>query len=158
MNHQSRFVERYQEINHWLDLQGDMGISNGEEKPSLRSMVVETVARLPDDAYADLVRDRTRPHLLFVGCGPGQRAQAVRRNLHVRPGYSDRFTEDLIVLSNELCSLPFEEACGTVAHEIAHVILGHTGTDPLAEYNRKEGEAENLAISWGFGRSKGPPD
>jgi hypothetical protein len=96
--------------------------------------------------------------MLFVGCGPGQRAQAIRRNLLVPTGYRDRIAEDLIVLSNELCSLPLEEACGIVAHEIAHVILGHPGTDPLADYDRKESEAENLIISWGFELCKRPPD
>jgi hypothetical protein len=158
MKHLTQTTGRFEEINRWLDLQGDMGIADGDEKPSLRSIIMETVARLPDDVYSALVRNRQAPHLLFAGCGPGQRAQAVRRNLLVPAGFRDRFIEDLIVLSNELCGLPLEEACGIVAHEIAHVILGHTGRDPLADYERKENEAEALIISWGFAPSKRPPD
>jgi len=149
---------RSEAINRWLDLQGDMGIADGEESPGLRSIIVETITRLPDEIYSNLVRKPKGSHLLFVGCGPGQRAQAIRRHLQVPTRYQDRFTEDLIILSNEICSLPNEEACGIVAHEIAHVILGHTGTDPLTDYDRKESEVEELIISWGFEPSKRPPD
>jgi len=149
---------RLEEINEWLDLQGDMGIGEGEEKPSLRSIIVETVARLPVEVYDRLVRFPKGPHLLFVGCGPGQRGQAIRRSFQVPVGYADWYVEDLIVLSNEICNIPIEEACGTVAHEIAHLMLGHTGGDPLAEYDRKEHDAASLTISWGFEPSKCPPD
>jgi hypothetical protein len=56
MEHSAKTAKRLQEINRWLDLQGDMGIEEEEEKPSLKWIIVETVARLPDDVYQQLVR------------------------------------------------------------------------------------------------------
>jgi len=158
MEHSAKTAKRLQEINRWLDLQGDMGIEEEEEKPSLKWIIAETVARLPDDVYQQLVRFPKGPHLFFVGCGPGQRGQAIRKYFTVPPGFADRFAEDLIVLSNELCNMPIEEACGTVAHEIAHVLLGHMGLDPLEGYERKEGDVDRLVTAWGFELSKRPPD
>jgi hypothetical protein len=63
MEHSAKTAKQLQEINRWLDLQGDMGIEEEEEKPSLKWIIVETVVRLPDDVPKG-------PHLFFVGCGP----------------------------------------------------------------------------------------
>jgi hypothetical protein len=51
------------------------------------------------------------------------------------------FEEDLIVLSNELCSMPTERARGVVAHEIAHVLLGHT-SEEHAKKEARDGREE----------------
>jgi hypothetical protein len=140
-----------EEIGDWLDLQGDISFEEG--KPSLESIIVETVTRLPDDIYDRLVRFPEGQHLWFVGCGPGQLGQAVRR-YYFRPRGVEQFEEDLIVLSNELCSMSTEQACGVVAHEIAHVVLGHTSKEHtekgLGIDERSEGNADALVISWGF--------
>jgi hypothetical protein len=144
-------AERFEEIGDWLDLEGDITFTEDGKPslPSLESIIVETVARLPDDVYERLLHGEG-PKLWFVGCGPGQLGQAIRRHFSFPP-------EDIILLSNELCSMPMGEACWTVAHEIAHVILGHTAdhgagikTEHKAEHDRREGDADALVISWGF--------
>jgi hypothetical protein len=152
-------AERFEEIGDWLDLEGDVTFTEDGKPslPSLESIIVETVARLPDDVYERLLHGEG-PHLWFVGCGSGQLGQAIRRHpFRSRPRDVEQVAEDIILLSNELCSMPMGEACWTVAHEIAHVILGHTadhgaGIKPenKAEHDRREGDADALVISWGF--------
>jgi hypothetical protein len=155
-------AERFEEIGDWLDLEGDVTFTEDGKPslPSLESIIVETVARLPEDVYERLLHGEG-PYLWFVGCGPGQLGQAIRRHFFLPPGV-ESFEQDLILLSNELCSMPMEKACGTVAHEIAHVILGHTDKEHTemgigiddnsyrANRDRSEGGADALAISWGF--------
>lgn len=74
----------------------------------------------------------------------------------------------MIVLSNELCGQPIEDAMWTVAYELAHLHLGHVepgrnivrpGKAKTAEelylaasrqYAEAEADADRLAVSWGF--------
>ena len=51
-----------------------------------------------------------------------------------------------VLLSPSLLNLPWDIAIGTLAHEFAHVFLGHTGMAGLQE----EHEADALACQWGF--------
>ena len=61
---------------------------------------------------------------------------------------------DLVVfLSPELLALPPESSEAVIAHELAHVLLGHEETwlpSARDEALRGEREADDLARSWGF--------
>lgn len=61
----------------------------------------------------------------------------------------------IVYLSPELLSAPLEEIRGVIAHELAHVFLGHDEVSmPLGQAeivgNRDEDAADRLAESWGF--------
>jgi len=60
-------------------------------------------------------------------------------------------------MGTNFAGLPREEACGIVAHEISHVILGHGSETPLADDERKEKEAE-ASLFLGLRASKTPAD
>jgi Zn-dependent peptidase ImmA (M78 family) len=60
---------------------------------------------------------------------------------------------NLVVLSNELCGWPIEDAMWVVAHELAHLYLGHVeprGSKRDARPEEAEPDAVRLAASWGF--------
>jgi len=54
--------------------------------------------------------------------------------------------EGNIFCDPSLLNLPWDVAIGTLAHEFAHVFLGHTGKGGLGD----EREADALACRWGF--------
>jgi hypothetical protein len=109
-----------------------------EGKNNLETIIIHTLARLPVEVYDAL----NVSQILFVGPGPGQFGQALRLSL---VGWADepksdepidksvfastipkiRIERNLIVLSNELWDQPIEDAMWTVAHELAHLYLGH---------------------------------
>ena len=67
----------------------------------------------------------------------------------VRLGYFGKDHLTIIVLSSELCNASVDEQRFTIAHELAHVVLGHheTGSSGGSE---REAEADALATIWGF--------
>src|SRR6266851_4358765 len=140
-------AERLEEIHDDLELRGDS--IHLDDKPSLESIIMETLARLPEDVYDHLMHNDDGRYVWFIGCGSGQHGQAIRRNIRRLPEGAecvDFVEEDIILLSNELCSMPSEAAYAAVAHEIAHVILGHTAVPGLIGENasvneHKESEA-----------------
>lgn len=155
--------KRMFEIGEHIELFGDEGVEEGV--PSLRSIIVETLARLPALAYDDLMCHEGRPAPWFIGCGPGQFGQALRRYIPPLPhGFQEQPRwEEVILLSGELCRQPLAEAMFTVAHEIAHVVLGHTAQHALPAgldheetmklHLAKERAADKLAGIWGFDRN-----
>lgn len=58
----------------------------------------------------------------------------------------DREGEGILFLDPSLLDLPTDVAIGTLAHEFAHLFLGHTGKGGLQE----DYEADELACQWGF--------
>jgi hypothetical protein len=54
--------------------------------------------------------------------------------------------EENIYLDPDLLKEPKDVAIGTIAHEFAHLFLGHTGSGSL----QQDYEADNLAENWGF--------
>jgi hypothetical protein len=67
-----------------------------------------------------------------------------------RPLANDTF---VIFLSPELLTYPTEEIRTTIAHELAHLVLGHKETpssNARQEAEEDERQADDLAKSWGF--------
>jgi hypothetical protein len=173
---------RLEEIAYDVNILGDGSQMDG--KNNLETIIIQTLARLSVEVYDALNVSR----ILFVGPGPGQFGQALRLSLvglANEPGDDDdepksvfagtttirsvRIERDLIVLSNELCGQPIEDAMFTVAHELAHLYLGHvehgrrntvalpgkvTPEEMYETVSRAaapaEADADRLAVSWGF--------
>ena len=56
--------------------------------------------------------------------------------------------EGKIYLGSDLLNEPKDVAVGTIAHEFAHLFLGHIGPGTL----QYENEADTLAKKWGFNK------
>lgn len=76
------------------------------------------------------------------------------------PWGADVQKEGIIFFDPSLLDLPTDIAIGTVAHEFAHLFLGHTGKGGIQE----DYEADELACRWGFSaeaeamrQHEGPP-
>jgi hypothetical protein len=157
---------RLEEIAYDINVLGDG--SRMEGKNNLETIIVQTLARLSVEVYDALNVSR----ILFVGPGPGQLGEALRLSLvgwANEPGDDDdddepgksvvaglttirpvRIERNLIVLSNELCGRPIEDAMWTVAHELAHLYLGHVEPGKKLDMRALEPDADRLAVSWGF--------
>jgi hypothetical protein len=127
---------------------------------TLETLITETLLRLPDDVYEELMHGYGRPPVEFFGCGPSQLGQTIRWRHMVPPRLADEgdFIERVaILLSGEPCRLPLKDAMFTVPHELAHTFLKHDtihsvpgGTDWRAAWGATESAADELAHSWGF--------
>ncbi len=157
---------RLEEIAYDLSVLGDS--SRMEGKNNLETIIIQTLARLSVEVYDALNVSR----ILFVGPGPGQLGEALRLSLvgvANKPSDDDdddepsksvvaglttirpvRIERNLIVLSNELCGQPIEDAMWTVAHELAHLYLGHVEPGKKLDVRALEPDADRLAVSWGF--------
>jgi hypothetical protein len=120
---------------------------------SLKSIVVQALSRLPADVYERLMHGERPIH--FFGLGAKQYGVAFRWHVPIPP--SDKPSEMqmvIIVLSGQLCTMPLEDAVFTIAHELAHVYLGHTGIHALPDRDKSphaqasEDLADGLAARW----------
>jgi hypothetical protein len=142
-------AERLEEIYDDADLCGD-SIHLSDNRSRIESIIVETLARLPGDIYSHLMHNDDGRHVWFIGCGSGQYGEAMRRRIWRLPEGVDFVEVDIVLVSNEVCSMPSEAAYAVVAQEIAHVILGHTAENASNEHKESEAAADRLAASWGF--------
>lgn len=62
------------------------------------------------------------------------------------PWYAHVEEEGKIFCDPRLVNMPKDVAIGTLAHEFAHLFLGHTGQGGVQE----DYEADSLACRWGF--------
>lgn len=109
--------------------------------PRIREALKEALSRLPDSVYNNLVHGE-RP--LYV-------AESSRIGGVVTLGFPSGLT--LLTLNEALEERPLEEIVGIIAHELAHLALGHRfvlweGKGKLRL--REEYEADALACRWGF--------
>ncbi len=143
-------AERLEEIAYDVAMLGDGTVMDG--KNNLQTIVIHTLARLPDEVYDAVMY----PSPLFIGPGPGQLGEALQLSLAGPPSGDkpQRIDRNVVVLSNELCDQPIEDAMWTVAHELAHIYLGHLkrgGASSGVVYPLEaETDADQLAVSWGF--------
>jgi len=109
--------------------------------PGIREALEEALSRLPDSVYDDLVHG-DRP--LYI-------AQSSRIGGVVTLGSRSGIT--LLTLNQELGRRSTEEIVGVIAHELAHLALGHrfVSWEGKRELRlREEYEADALACQWGF--------
>lgn len=101
--------------------------------------VAEVCARLPEDVYEWLIDNsgEERRHFLYT-----ERGQA--ESFLIEPGV---LKTSVILLGSKVLEMPLEAALGVIAHEIAHVRLGHVRWDHKPD---DEEQADELAASWGF--------
>jgi hypothetical protein len=118
---------------------------------SLKSIVVQALSRLPAEVYERVMRGERPIH--FFGLGAHQWGVSFRWHVPIPP--SDKPSEmqmEIIVLSGQLCTMPPEDAMFIVAHELAHVYLGHTGIHALPPGDKSpqetEERADDLAARW----------
>src|SRR5690349_4757332 len=120
--------EKLDRIADDLHVEGDVTFTDSGSCQTLESIITETLFRLTDEVYQELMHGEERAPISFFGCGAGQLGQALRWRIPVPPGLRDQddfVDRDIILLSGELCTLPLEKAMFTVAHELAHVYLQH---------------------------------
>jgi hypothetical protein len=129
------------------------GEAEYEGTNSLESIVVQTLSRLPVEVYERLMHGERPIH--FFGLGAKQYGVSFRWHVPIPP--SDKPSEmqmEIIVLSGQLCTMPLEDAMFTIAHELAHVYLGHTGIHALPDRDKSpqaqgsEDLADGLAARW----------
>lgn len=112
-------------------------LSNGTIKRALE----EVLSRLPD-ALSQALLNGERP--LYI-------VQSSRIGGVVTLGFSSGLT--LLTLNRELGRRPAEEMVGIIAHELAHLALGHRFVSWEGKRQlrlREEYEADGLACQWGF--------
>jgi hypothetical protein len=141
-------------------LYGDVAFEHDDPNwLSLKTIITETLLRLPADVYEELMRGEDRPQLQFFGCGGNQLGETIQwRHIvppNVEPG--EYVENTVILLSGELCKECIEKAMATVAHELAHAFLRHysnhgvpSKSDWSAHRDTKESAANRLAQKWGF--------
>jgi hypothetical protein len=112
----------------------------GNGQNDLHVLAVEAVHRLPPKVQTWLLAETSH---VFIG-GHGQRGEFIEL------GFPPREVEDgfvkvrLVFLSEQLMSLPADEALWTIAREIGYSWQDHRGDSGTAA------EVERLAKKWGF--------
>lgn len=133
------------EIMEDLSVWGDAAVMVG--LPSLKEIIARTLARLPET-----IRGRARS-IVFMGLAYEQLGEAFEMYFPLAPG-EDAATAKVVLLSERLCKKSAAKAESCVAHEIAHVVLGHTDVKGTKSKGANiEREADDLAEEWGFRRS-----
>lgn len=127
-----------------LSLLGDINVYDEKYK----KLIVETIMRLPIHIKEKVLYDLNVTFLIIgkYTCGHTHNFYSVK-SPHIK-----EMTTPVIVLNFLLMNkdrMSEQSIMNIVAHEIAHIILRHTGghTDPKAEQ-----KANDLAVKWGFGR------
>jgi len=116
-----------------LKVIGDVVIKDGWHT----SMICQVLQKLPKKT-----REKILEEVIFIHTT----AWGTIHQLHVQEDIKNR----VIIIFNFKCIKKDEKKMDTIAHEIAHYILGQ-----LDETNdaKKERAADDLAEKWGFGRS-----
>jgi len=120
-------------------------VYNYEVSSTMDTLVKCVLKRIPD-SYAE----EFPPFSVFESHSPWY--------AHVE--HEDLEEEGKVFCDPRLLNMPKNVAIGTLAHEFAHLFLGHTGRGGL----RDEYQADELACQWGFTeeiramrRHSGPP-
>ncbi|MDO8431781.1 MAG: hypothetical protein Q7S58_05155 [Candidatus Binatus sp.] len=144
---QDRFRQIAEEIVVW----GNSTIAGRGER-DMRSLIAQTLVRLPIEAYEDLVEQR---NVMFVALGSGQLGEAFQ---WFTAATEEDKVQDVVLLSAEICKGSVARAMNVIAHECAHVFLNHAAAASTALLSGGDGEkeADELAVQWGFGPSYGP--
>ncbi len=109
--------------------------------PRIREALEEALSRLPDSVYNNLVHG-DRP--LYI-------VQSSRIGGVVTLGFPSGLT--LLTLNEALKERSLGEIVGIIAHELAHLALGHRFVSWEGKRQlrlREEYEADALACQWGF--------
>jgi hypothetical protein len=128
------------------DLQGVEGrlMHYGEDR-QIRRWIVETVARLPQEA-CEFACDRC----VFLSIG--RTVQGLTLPAHIATHVREKRTRNMwFVLLDE--RLPDDDAHSIIAHEVAHALLRHDFVDadvPLEAYAEAEASVAEKVKEWGF--------
>jgi hypothetical protein len=128
----------------WYDMGG--GPRFGGVDTGLLVLLAKCMARLPETVYDWLMDEWDGEALYFHG-------SLTSVATYPTEGY-ERIT--VVFLDRKLQGVPEEAALGVIAHEIAHLRLGHHRfpgwpvPPPAEEFLANEDAADQLAESWGF--------
>lgn len=122
----------------WYDLaiQGDVLKENDYH----RLLIVETLARLPQD-----IREKAFEEIMFIITSEG--VCGTYFCLHF---YEPKVQSFILLNFSELKGEDKPRVMSTIAHEIAHFILGHK---TITLGSQSEDEADTLIEKWGFERA-----
>jgi hypothetical protein len=113
--------------------------------PRLREALEQALSRIPRSVYELLVQGECPLYVLESSRISGVLALGCGRD----------FGMNLLTLSRELDGWSQSELVGLMAHELAHLALGHQGFIPRESRHEfraaEELEAHALACQWGFG-------
>ena len=118
-------------------------------QPIIRDALEEVLLRLPDDVLEMLMGERD-VHIIF----PEEFANTVYAlNIAVPNDGVSKVSIKLkwfVVLAQYLTKGSHQRVVGTIAHELAHVVLEQTLLSS-AHSHTEEARADELATQWGFG-------
>jgi hypothetical protein len=146
---------RLDEIDRWWgDDLGGPGVwtLTQEEQDRLRGAFTTVLGRLPVDDFEVFMR--REPALVCVRDARGT-AMTFRRDVPSEPCSWTHTELYVIYLNPDVLADRDEALADTVAHETAHVVLGHDG---VREQPRsvQEAAADEQAVRWGFARRYSP--
>ena len=122
-------------INYRLKIQGE--IKQGDEQ--YRDLILKTMIRLPDD-----VREKILDEALFIIATP-----SVNGTIFDLIAVESLTLHCILLNFSSMGRFGDSKKMDVIAHEIAHVILGH-GTISTPQQKK---EADDLSQSWGFKRA-----
>jgi len=139
-----KFEDSLEGILYELNLIGDAYADNED----CGILIAKTLMKIPKD-----VRDKTLIEVTFIV----DENLGLASNLHImNPKRKDKI-EHPFILINQIAMREESKSfrMDVIAHEIAHFFLEHHKTLPknLNEYLKREKEADDLIVEWGFNRT-----
>ncbi|MFQ5735392.1 MAG: hypothetical protein ACE5GY_00840 [Thermodesulfobacteriota bacterium] len=139
MEERPEAVDRRDEIDH--NIFGNELSEVYDER--LRGYVLETLNRLPEEDLDTLLYNRV---IRIIQPVVNTVIELNDLNLSLR---DEKGRITLVVFRSELCDKPSAEITYVIAHEFAHVFLGHA-TNQINVDEGCETEADTQVIKWGF--------
>jgi hypothetical protein len=133
--------ERESDIENWWGAGGNL--LTGAHHNRLFAAFRHVLMLLPDDDFDRFME--LRPIIL---CFP--EAGRAFQFLHPVPPEQRQVRAIYVHISPECVSWETEELLNTIAHETAHLILGHPEMRPPQLRHETEAEADALSMKWGF--------
>ncbi len=135
--------ERIIDIEFWWGDASSESFDEGEGEKRVYSTFQQVLLTLPEEDFELFLEQRP-----LVLCQSKIRGKVFRRLIAVPPGAKE-MQVNFIWLSPTVSRLSENNLANTVAHEIAHLVLGHQNIKdrPRSEI---EAEADALSVRWGF--------
>ena len=121
------------------------GVSSVEDR-YYEGLIVRVLHKLPEEVR-DFILDGPVSFILAMARG------TVHRMTFFLPSGKDRIERDFIVLRFDRSDSDDSTMMTTIAHEIAHVYLGHTDESKCHGGAKVEQATDDLIESWGFPRA-----
>ncbi len=135
--------ERIVDIEYWWGDASSESFDYGEGEKRVYSTFQQVLLTLPEEDFELFLEQR--PLLL---CFPKIRGKVFRRLIAVPPG-AKKLQVSFIYLFPNVNRLSEKNLVITIAHEIAHLVLGHQNIKDRPN-SETEAEADALSVRWGF--------